>query len=92
MKETFLVTVFDLDNQLFSGEVMALSSTNQSGPFDILGLHANFISEIQGSVVLHLNGRETKEIPIESGLVRCLETQVSVYIVKKSASEPTAKS
>jgi F0F1-type ATP synthase epsilon subunit len=78
----FPVTIFDYDRELFSGEIVALSSHNKAGSFDILGDHTNFISVLDSHIHVHLANGETKEWPIESGVIRCLERQVTVYVVR----------
>lgn len=83
----FLVTVFDYETELFSGEVKAVSSHNSVGPFDILGLHSNFITQIENQLILHLSGDQKQQWSIDSGVLRCLETTVNVYIVPQGSEK-----
>lgn len=83
----FLATVFDYETELFSGEVTAVSSQNSVGPFDVLGLHSNFITQIEGQLTLHLSGDQQKQWSIQSGVLRCLETAVNVYIVPQGSEK-----
>lgn len=74
------VAVRDRTGILFQGTAEALSSYNAKGSFDVLPLHANFISLISQSVTLHLGERFKKEIPIESGILVVRENNVAVYL------------
>ena len=60
--EKLLLVIRDRTTLLFQGEVMAVSSFNDKGPFDILPQHANFISIIKKHVVLHLAKKQEKRI------------------------------
>jgi F0F1-type ATP synthase epsilon subunit len=79
MAQTFHVDVFSLDKKIFSGEVSAISSFNALGPFDLLNLHSNFISTIEKELRIHKEGGE-KVIPLATGVLRCLNTHVSIFI------------
>ncbi|MBI2122192.1 MAG: hypothetical protein HYT98_03650 [Candidatus Sungbacteria bacterium] len=73
------VTVRDREGILFQGNAEAVSSFNEKGPFDVLPLHANFISLIRNSVVLKIPGSPLKEIPLNSGVLKVKENKVEVY-------------
>jgi len=83
----FNVTVFDYETEVFSDEVQAVSSHNSVGPFDILDLHSNFISQIDTQLTVHLASGGTKNWDIQSGVLRCLETAVHVYIVPQGTDK-----
>lgn len=74
------VKIHDLSKVLFDGEVYAISSTNESGPFDILSSHTNFITLIKDFVVLTLPSKEKKEFKIETGVLKNLNNEVEVYL------------
>jgi len=65
---------------IFAGEAEAVSSVNDKGPFDVLPLHANFISLIREKVVLHLTGAVERPLSLESGVMRVKENKVEVYL------------
>ena len=65
---------------LYEGKVDSLSSYNDSGPFDVLPLHANFISLIKKSVSLRLRGKIVEELPIETGVIAVRENEIQVYL------------
>lgn len=74
------VTVRDREGALFQGEVEAVSSFNEKGPFDVLPLHANFISLIRNSVMLKIPNFAPKEITLNSGVLKVKENKVEVYV------------
>ena len=74
------VLVRDRGGILYEGKVDSLSSYNDSGPFDVLPLHANFISLIKKSVSLRLRGKIVEELPIETGVIAVRENEIQVYL------------
>lgn len=78
----FHVDVYSLTKKIYSGDVEAVSSWNTIGPFDVLGLHSNFISTIEKQLILHLGGEKKNEIPVTGGVLRCLNTHVSIFVVE----------
>ena len=69
---------------IYEGQVLSVSSVNAVGKFDVLGLHANFISLIDNNLIVkELNGSE-KVIPIDMGVMRVNRNKVEVYIGLKS--------
>ncbi len=78
--QTLVTTIRDRAGVVFEGPVEALSSYNDTGPFDVLSLHANFISIIHNAVVLHLKGNVEQTISLETGVMRVHENKVEVYL------------
>lgn len=74
------VLVRDRTGVLFEGQAEAVSSLNPKGPFDILPMHANFICLISKSVTIHLRDMESKEIPVETGVLKIRDDNVEVYV------------
>lgn len=64
----------------FEGEVFAISSINEIGPFDVLHNHANFICTIKDSLTIHKTRDKKEEIKIDNGILRAKENRVEVYI------------
>ncbi len=65
---------------VFEGNVKAISSFNQVGPFDVLPAHANFISLIEKSIILHNPDGTKREIKIDIALMRVVENKVEIYL------------
>lgn len=80
ISDSLFVMVRSRDKTFFNDKVKAISSFNEKGPFDILPKHANFISIIKDSVVLHKETGEKEEIIIEGGVIRAFENHVNVFI------------
>lgn len=78
--EKLLLVIRDRNTLLFQGEVTAVSSFNDKGPFDILPQHANFISIIKKHVVIHLPTKEKKRIELESGILKVRDNNVEIYL------------
>lgn len=74
------VIVRDREGILFQGNAEAVSSFNEKGPFDVLPLHANFISLIRNSVTLKISNSAPKEIALNSGVLKVKENKVEVYV------------
>jgi len=68
------------DRVLFEGEVLAFSSHNAKGVFDILAEHENFISIINDKYVIHKLDGTTSEAQIDDGIVNVYGNKVSVYL------------
>lgn len=64
----------------FEGEVYAVSSTNDIGPFDILFNHANFVAEIRDKITIHHDKTSKKEMEITTGIISVKENLVEIFL------------
>jgi F0F1-type ATP synthase epsilon subunit len=65
---------------LFDDDVKALTSKNDTGVFDILPEHSNFISVMKEAITLHkLDGTE-QVITLKNGLIKVKNSSVRCYI------------
>lgn len=64
----------------FSGKVRSLSSANSEGNFDILPLHENFISIVNGPVVIVDENGKRQEVSVEKALVEVSSNIVKVFV------------
>lgn len=71
---------------LYKGEATAVTLTNDRGKFDILPLHANFISLIKDMVIIHETVDSQKDIKIEEGIAKVFENTVDIFIGIKTIS------
>lgn len=78
--QTTDVTIRTHEEVLFNGPVVSLTSHNDTGIFDVLGQHANFISLVDHSVVLVEPSGAKREIPVTNGVIRVKGGKVEVYI------------
>lgn len=68
------------DEIVFQGLVKSISSINDKGNFDILPMHANFVSVIRDRInVVEENG-ESINISIIRGIIKVMENQVEIYL------------
>ncbi len=74
------VMIRDRQGLVFEGEAEGVSSVNDKGPFDVLPLHANFISLIKKEIILRLKGSVEKPLSLESGVLMVRENKVEVYL------------
>jgi F0F1-type ATP synthase epsilon subunit len=64
---------------LWEGEALSVSSKNIDGPFDILPMHANFISLVEGAPI-RINTRSgLKEFTYERAVIYCHVNNVFIY-------------
>lgn len=74
------VSIKNPEGVTFEGEVDALSSLNEKGPFDVLPLHTNFISIVKQNIVLYQNKQKIREIAIDTGVLRVEKNRVHVFL------------
>ena len=80
MNNNLFLYVRTPDEVLYNGDVASVTSYNTKGSFDVLPQHANFISIIDKSLVIHELGGETKEIKVHDGIMRIQNNRVDVYL------------
>lgn len=78
--QSLTIIIHDLSKIVFEGEAYAVSSTNESGPFDILASHTNFITLIKEYITITLPDRQKKEIKIDSGVLKNIGNRVEVFL------------
>ena len=74
------VVVRDRSGILFEGEADSISSYNDTGDFDIMPFHANFISIIKNKIVLRSKGGMVQTIPLEIGILKVSQNKIEVYL------------
>lgn len=65
---------------LFDDTVKALTSQNDTGIFDILPEHSNFISVLKDSITLHKIDGTKEKIPLQNGVIKVKDCDVHCYI------------
>ncbi len=65
---------------LFDEDVKALSSRNDTGLFDVLPEHANFISLINRKLIVHKLDGNIQEIPLNNGIIKVKDNAIRCYI------------
>lgn len=75
---------------LIDEDVKAVTSTNDTGLFDVLPEHTNFISVINKSITAHKMDGTTQEIPLANGIMKIKDSSVRCFIDLLSAEAPIA--
>lgn len=82
------VRVLSPTQTLYDGKALSVSAINKVGPFDILADHANFFSLLtQGDIVIN-TGFQTFTFPINHGIVKVKNNQISLFIDIEPAYMP----
>ena len=79
-RRNFYLKVRTRQNMLFEGPISSLSSVNETGKFDVLIKHANFISLIKDYLIINLIDGTKREIKVENAILRVLDNQADVYL------------
>lgn len=75
----FYVKIFSPFEVYFEGEVSAVSAINETGPFDVLKDHANFISILPAGSVKILTRFGKREVEISRGILRASNNRVTLF-------------
>jgi hypothetical protein len=65
---------------IFNDDIKALTSKNDTGVFDILPEHSNFISVLKDEITLHKLDGTKQIIPLKNGIIKVKDTGVKCYI------------
>lgn len=80
MAELIHLTIISREKVWFDGEVVSVSSVNDTGKFDVLARHQNFISLVRGSLTYRLEDGSSNEVPFETGIMHVLANRVKVFL------------
>jgi F0F1-type ATP synthase epsilon subunit len=64
----------------YNGPAVAVSSFNKTGKFDVLGLHASFITLIQEKVIIYKPDKKQVSIGFSKGVMKVFKNKVQVFI------------
>ena len=74
------VKVYAPFNVYFDGEAMSITAVNDTGPFDILAHHHNFMTLLSaGDIVVRHDGGEQK-VSIQRGIMHVKADEVIVFL------------
>jgi F0F1-type ATP synthase epsilon subunit len=74
------VLIRSREKVLYNDKAYSVSSVNDRGPFDVLPMHANFVSLIKKIVVIDANKPTEKSFPVDSGVLSASKDVVKVYL------------
>lgn len=84
-KEPLNLLVRTRDKIIYQGVVKSLTSVNESGKFDILPNHANFISLIKKYIFVNELDDKTLGIEVDNGILKVEKNRIEVYLGVKQA-------
>jgi ATP synthase delta/epsilon subunit-like protein len=84
------VTVRNRTMILFSDDVKSVTSRNDSGLFDVLPEHSNFISLITSPLIIGKMDGSKKELTFSNGIIKVKDNAVYCYIDLLSAKPAAA--
>ena len=78
---TLKIKIFAPFETYFDGEALSVSATNDTGPFDILPHHKNFISLLRpGALTVRQDGRPDFIMKISQGMIHVKKDQAIVFL------------
>jgi len=80
MAANLRIVIKDTEDTLFDGEGDRLSSFNEVGRFDVLPMHANFISMINKNLSIFKDNKIIKELPIEQAILKVKKDVVHIFV------------
>ena len=78
--KTIMVDIRNRKDQFFRGEAKTVSSVNETGEFDVLPEHANFVTLIKAYVVVDKDLTTEKKFEIDGGVLAAKTDSVDVYL------------
>lgn len=75
-----VVSIKSLKKSYFDGKVVTFTSLNDTGEFDILSEHANFISLIRNYIIVDKDLASEHKFMISNGILRVKENKVEVFL------------
>lgn len=77
---TFHLKVYSPFKTYYDADVESLSATNDTGPFDILAKHKNFMTLISPCDLVIRNGAIEEKVPINRGIMHVKSDRVIVFL------------
>ena len=78
--EILKVDIRNRKEQFFMGDAKTVSSFNDTGEFDILPRHANFVTLIRGYVIIDKGLPSEKKFEVDNGVLAAKTGEVDVYL------------
>jgi F0F1-type ATP synthase epsilon subunit len=79
-EEKLKVTIRNRSSVLFDDYVKAITSKNDTGVFDILPQHSNFISLISSPLILRKLDGQKQEIKFSNGIIKVKDSTAHCYV------------
>lgn len=80
MGDLLSVRVVTPNGLIYSGKALSVSSTNSAGNFDILPLHANFITFIQNKpLIIRDDKNKIVKLDLQNSIIYTKNNLVNIY-------------
>lgn len=80
IKENLEVDIRNRKEQFFKGKAKTVSSVNDTGEFDVLPQHANFVTLIKAYVIVDKGLPSEKKFEVDNGVLASKTDSVDVYL------------
>lgn len=80
IKETIVVDIRSRKEKFFHGDAKSVTSINETGEFDVLPQHANFVTLIRGHVIVDKGLPSEKRFELDNGVLAAKTKAVDVYL------------
>lgn len=78
-KDLLEVEIGSPDKQIWQGQAQSVSSINSMGPFDILPMHANFITIIENKTIKVKSMEKLEEFLFPNAIIYSSKNKVYIY-------------
>lgn len=79
--DSIYVKVYSPYQVYYDGDAKSISAENDTGPFDILPKHHNFMTLVnEGEVVIRAEGQEDQKIRISRGVLHVRNNKVTLFL------------
>ena len=75
-----ILTVLTRRGVIFDQEVESITSYNDTGRFDVLPEHSQFISIVKNKIVARLKDGRDQQIPVDNAIMRVKGVKVEVFL------------
>lgn len=79
-KKTMHVKVYAPFKVYFDGEAQSISAANDTGPFDVLISHHNFMTLINACDIVVRHDRGEEKIPVQRGIMHVKADEIIVFL------------
>ena len=80
MDSKYSLKIVGREGVIFDGKVDSVTSFNEKGKFDILAMHANFISLVYKKLTIRLSDSDVREMDIGTALLRNKSGNLEIYL------------
>lgn len=78
---TIYVKVYSPYQVYYDGDAQSITAENDTGPFDILPRHHNFMTLVnEGEVTIRADGQEDKTIRISHGVMHVRRNKITLFL------------